>query len=69
MRCILMNKNTKVLEAEYNKKIASFTNIYNIENIDYAPIIIKNALKENNNNTFEYERILVGGDKLESKKL
>ena len=50
MRCILMNKNTKVLEAEYNKKIASFTNIYNIENIDYAPIIIKNALKENNNN-------------------
>lgn len=50
MRCILMNKNTKVLEAEYNEKIASFTNIYNIENIDYAPIIIKNALKENNNN-------------------
>ena len=50
MRCILMNKNKKVLEAEYNKKIASFTNIYNIENIDYAPIIIKNALKENNNN-------------------
>lgn len=50
MRCILMNKNTKVLEAEYNKKIASFTNIYNIENIDYTPIIIKNALKENNNN-------------------
>ena len=50
MRCILMNKNTKVLEAEYNKKIASFTNIYNIENIDYAPIIIKNALKEKNNN-------------------
>ena len=48
MRCILMNKNIKVLEAEYNKKIASFTNIYNIENIDYAPIIIKNALKENN---------------------
>ena len=48
MRCILMNKNTKVLEAEYNEKIASFTNIYNIENIDYAPIIIKNALKENN---------------------
>lgn len=50
MRCILMNKNTKVLEADYNEKIASFTNIYNIENIDYAPIIIKNALKENNNN-------------------
>lgn len=50
MRCILMNKNTKVLEEEYNEKIASFTNIYNIENIDYAPIIIKNALKENNNN-------------------
>ena len=50
MRCILMNKNIKVLEAEYNEKIASFTNIYNIENIDYAPIIIKNALKENNNN-------------------
>ena len=50
MKRILMNKNTKVLEADYNEKIASFTNIYNIENIDYAPIIIKNALKENNNN-------------------
>ena len=28
MRCILMNKNTPVLEAEYNSGVGVFTNIY-----------------------------------------
>lgn len=44
MKCILMNKNTEVLVAEYQEKVATFTEIYEIKNIDYAPIIIKNAL-------------------------
>ena len=49
MKCILMNKNTEVLVAEYNEKVAVFTNIYEIKNIDYAPILIKNALVDDKN--------------------
>ena len=41
MKCILMNKNTEVLVAEYNDSLAVFSEIYEIKNIDYAPIIIK----------------------------
>lgn len=37
MRCILMNKNTPVLEAEYNSGVGVFTNIYVLCNMDYAP--------------------------------
>ena len=32
MKCILMNKNTKVLLAEYDSAIGSFTKIYEIYN-------------------------------------
>ena len=35
-----MNKNTEVLIAEYNEASKGFTNIYEIKNIDYAPIIL-----------------------------
>ena len=37
MRCILMNKNTPVLEAEYMSGIGVFTNIYALYNTDYMP--------------------------------
>ena len=37
MRCILMNKNTPVLEAEYMSGVGVFTNIYALYNTDYMP--------------------------------
>lgn len=42
MKCILMNKNTKVLLADYQPSLGVFTDIYDIYNIDYAPVILKN---------------------------
>lgn len=41
MKVILMNKNTKVLEAEYDEATSGFTKIYEVYNIDYAPYILK----------------------------
>lgn len=49
MKVILMNKNTEVLIAEYNEQLAVFTKIYEIKNIDYAPVIINQTLKTNHN--------------------
>lgn len=43
MRCILMNKNTPVLEAEYNSGVGVFTNIYVLYNMDYAPYHLRNS--------------------------
>lgn len=43
MKCILMNKNTKVLSADYQPSLGVFTDIYDIYNIDFAPIILKNV--------------------------
>ena len=40
MKCILMNKNTEVLVSEYLDNLGVFSKIYEIKNIDYAPIII-----------------------------
>lgn len=49
MKCTLMNKNTEVLVAEYDVELSAFTKIYEVKNIDYAPLIIKNAyLKDKN---------------------
>jgi len=49
MKCILMNKDTEVLVLEYNEKVAVFTDIYEIKKLDYAPIIIKQALIKDKN--------------------
>ena len=46
MKCTLMNKNTDVLTAEYEPSLGVFTNIYEINNIDFAPIILKNAYNQ-----------------------
>lgn len=43
MKCILMNKNTEVLIAEYVENLSVFSKIYEIKNIDYAPVIISSA--------------------------
>ncbi|WP_270742373.1 hypothetical protein [Holdemanella biformis] len=32
-----MNKNTPVLEAEYNSGVGVFINVYELFNMDYAP--------------------------------
>lgn len=47
MKCILMNKNTEVLVAEYQPSIATFTLVYEIKNIEYAPLIIKRSYEKN----------------------
>lgn len=53
MRCILMNKNTEVLLAEYDS-VGVFTEIIEVYNIDYAPYILKSFYAEDdfNNNPF-----------------
>ena len=54
MKCILMNKNTEVLIAEYDDAVKVFTKIYEIKNINYAPYILQNFYMEDdfNNNPF-----------------
>ena len=54
MKCILMNKNTKILVAEYNENSNFFDEIYEVINIEYAPYIVKSYYVENdiNNSSF-----------------
>lgn len=55
MKCILMNKNTEVLVAEYNEISKFFDKIYEVCNIEYAPYILK-SFDENddiNSNSFK----------------
>lgn len=42
MKCTLMNKNMEVLIAEYNESLKVFTEIYEVKNISYAPLILFN---------------------------
>lgn len=41
-----MNKNTKVLEAEYNEEGIFFLKIYKVYNIEYAPYILNSLYKK-----------------------
>lgn len=51
MKCILMNKNTEVLSAEYDNGLQVFTKIIEVYNIDYAPYILKSFyMKDDFNN-------------------
>lgn len=45
MKCILMNKNTPILLLEYNTKYNTIEKIYDIYNIEYAPLSVYNANK------------------------
>ena len=47
MKCILMNKNTEILAAEYDSANGVFSEIYEVYNIDYAPYILKSFYIEN----------------------
>ena len=40
MKYTLMNKNTKVLQAEYDSDIGGFTKIYKVYDLNYAPYIL-----------------------------
>ena len=46
MKCILMNKNTELLVAEYNNISKFFDEIIDIKNIDYAPYVLKKIYLE-----------------------
>lgn len=43
MKCRLMNKHTQVALIEYNEDVQAITNIYEITNIEYAPLSFYNA--------------------------
>lgn len=49
-----MNKNTEVLHTEYDSASSTFTKIYEVYNIEYAPYILKNLYNEKdfNDNSF-----------------
>ena len=49
MKCILMNKNTKVLSADYHSSLGVFTDVYDIYDIDFAPVILKNVYNKEEN--------------------
>ena len=50
MKCILMNKNKEVLVAEYNETSKFFDYIYDVEDINYAPYILKSFYIEDDIN-------------------
>ena len=50
MKCILMNKNIKVMLVEYNTTFNIIENIHEIYDINYAPLAIFNAFKNKNVN-------------------
>ena len=43
MKCFLMNKNKKIALIEFNTEYNAISNIYEIYNIEYAPLSLKNA--------------------------
>ncbi len=55
--CILMNKNKEILVADYDDDLHGFSEIYEIKNIDYAPLILKNAYY-NSSSESDFKRIL-----------
>lgn len=50
MKCILMNKNKQVASIELNTQTNTITNIYEIYNINYAPLALKNAVNRKSEN-------------------
>ena len=51
MKCILMNKNTEVLVAEYDEAVKAFIRIIEVKNIHYAPYIIEGIYEEGDENS------------------
>lgn len=46
MKCTLMNKNREVLLVEYNTSFGIFDRLYEIIDVDYAPLSLKNYYEE-----------------------
>lgn len=53
MKCILMNKNTEILTAEYDAELKVFSKIHEVRHIDYAPVILEKSFREGKN--FRYD--------------
>ena len=51
MKCVLMNKNTEVLVAEYDEAVKAFIRIIEVKNIHYAPYIIEGIYEEGDLNS------------------
>lgn len=47
MKRILMNKDVEVMTLEYDSISCSFTKIYNVPNMEYAPYIISRICNDN----------------------
>ena len=47
MKCVLMNKNTEVLLADYDSATGGFTSVEEVYNIDYAPYILRSYYLSN----------------------
>lgn len=47
MQCTLFNRNTKILNAEYDISNQHFVRINEIYNIAYAPVILESAFRQN----------------------
>ena len=52
MKCILMNKNTEIAILEYNEVLSGFDRIYEIVDINYAPLILKSYYEEDKDELF-----------------
>ena len=55
MICILMNKNTEILVAEYQPSLAVFIKIIEVKDIAYAPLILKKSYNQNDEEKFIVE--------------
>ena len=57
MKCILMNKNNEVLFLEYNTNFGIFDRIYEVINIEYAPLILKKYYEEEKDELYLLNRL------------
>ena len=57
MRRVLMNKDTEVLVVEYDEIIKGFNKLYEINNIDFAPLIFKNLYNKDKDETKLLEQL------------
>lgn len=53
MKCILMNKNTNIMVMEYNNKYNTIDKIYELNNIEYAPLSVINASNNKSGNVLK----------------
>ena len=57
MHCILMNKNKEVLVLEYNTILKGFDKLYEIKNIEYAPLILYKSYSKSKDTNELLERL------------